>query len=409
MNESKKCYTKLKESMRKNLVIWSLFWTCILLGPAGRVEAVNWLEPYNVYNPRAMAMGNAFRAIADDEYALFSNPAGLMSNPKFGQKKHKGIISSVEIGLKKNSDLNEFRDFYKENRNSLKDPSQLSPETINSVLGKKAGIGMQGPINMGYVGNGWGVAVVNSAQANGTIGREAPLPLVRIKATAFLTIVGGFAFPVSLVKKNDFWIGGALKIFTRGDFDEEISLFDIQQAEDLKKNLAFRDGAGIDVGIIHRLNKNVDISVSGQDIPSVAIKSKLKPVLDKALGGVKDADTRFIRPNLAIGIAYRPQIKFMRKYLPEWIIDSPVLSFELSNLFDDNYSILTRTHFGLEFASLFHRVYIRAGLNQGYATYGLGFDLYFLRIDYVRYRKELGVFPGDLVEESDYFTITGKF
>jgi hypothetical protein len=56
-------------------------------------------------------------------------------------------------------------------------------------------------------------------------------------------------------------------------------------------------------------------------------------------------------------------------------------------------SILTRLHLGAQ-TSINDWLYLRAGLNQGYSTAGLGLHLSFVQIDYAFYGQEKGRFAG---------------
>ncbi len=366
--------------------------------------AIEWVKPNYVYHPRAMAMGNAFHAIADDEYALFSNPAGLLHNPKFGQNKNVGILTYFELGVRINQDLQDLTKFYKDNETKLSDPSSLTTEQLDRVLGSKAGIGMQGPLSVGYIGKNWGVAFIDTVDVNAVVGRDAPLPLLHLDAVAHASLVGGFALPLTLKKKDDLWFGIGGKFFYRGDINKKISLFELTEIKDIKDEFMFGNGFGIDVGFLYHISENWDIGISVQDVASVVVKPVAKPGI-----GVARENAAIITPNLSTGIAYRPNPKWIQQYIPEWLFDKPVFSLDYSNYFNSDYSIFTRLHLGMEIATIFHRLYLRMGLNQGYGTYGLGLDLYFFRIDFTYYRRELGVYPGDLVEESSIFILSGKF
>ncbi len=89
-----------------------------------------------------------------------------------------------------------------------------------------------------------------------------------------------------------------------------------------------------------------------------------------------------IHDNLSLGIG------------TEFVI--PGLSFrsgvEYRNVTLQGEQIGKKIHLGAELGLPF--VDLRAGLNQGYTTYGVGVDVLFFRIDAATYTEELGVYPG---------------
>lgn len=379
--------------------------TLIAIGNMNPALAVEWLEPNQVFHPRSLAMGNAFYAISDDQHALFANPAGLLHNPKFNQSKDSGIFTLLETGIKINQDLQDLSNFYSDNKDDLDDPAQLDSATLNQILGVKAGLGAQGPLYLGYVGQGWGVALVDNLNINAILGREAPLPLLHVQGQGHISLVGGYAYPVSLARKDDLWLGVGLKVFYRGDINHEVSLFDLEELSDIQNEFVINNGIGLDLGLIHRVSERIDLGISVRDFPTFVTR----PVFGNFGVGSEQKSLKYIKPNLVTGIAWRPDINFIHAYIPEWFMESLILSFDYSNYFDDGYTFFTRVHAGLEIASIFNHLFIRAGINQGYFTFGFGIDLVIFQIDYVRFRRELGAYAGDLSEEANYVTISSRF
>lgn len=67
-------------------------------------------------------------------------------------------------------------------------------------------------------------------------------------------------------------------------------------------------------------------------------------------------------------------------------------AFEVRNLMQKNTSLGQKLHFGTEISIPFFD--IRAGVSQGYPTYGLGFSFLFLDVEAAYYFTELGAYPG---------------
>jgi len=94
-----------------------------------------------------------------------------------------------------------------------------------------------------------------------------------------------------------------------------------------------------------------------------------------------DAPPR-IQDNLGIGFA--------------GVVDLPgidlTLGAELTHLTQSSEQFGKKVHLGTELSLPF--IDLRAGVNQGYTSYGLGLDLLFLSLDAAYYTTELGVYPG---------------
>ena len=71
--------------------------------------------------------------------------------------------------------------------------------------------------------------------------------------------------------------------------------------------------------------------------------------------------------------------------------------FEYRHIRNHDEQLGKKIHVGLELGLPF--VDLRAGLYQGYTSYGLGLDIWLLRLDAARFKQEMGVFPGQTPQE----------
>ena len=67
-------------------------------------------------------------------------------------------------------------------------------------------------------------------------------------------------------------------------------------------------------------------------------------------------------------------------------------SIELQHLTESDEQIGKKVHLGTEIS--LPLIDLRAGINQGYTTYGAGFDFFLFKVDAAYYKEELGVYPG---------------
>jgi hypothetical protein len=114
-----------------------------------------------------------------------------------------------------------------------------------------------------------------------------------------------------------------------------------------------------------------------------------------------------IIPRFDIGTAYYfPQVQ-------NWYwIRNMIASAEISNLFGSEPTTGRYEHFGKKFhAGAEVDVWLlalRAGLNQGYPTYGVGLSFGLLDVNYVHFTEELGYFPGQMARDMHVFSLNFK-
>jgi hypothetical protein len=78
-----------------------------------------------------------------------------------------------------------------------------------------------------------------------------------------------------------------------------------------------------------------------------------------------------------------------------WKFENFVMALEFTDIGNNTNGSFFRTiHFGSE--ARWHRIDLRAGLNQGYLSGGLGFDLKILKISLTTYGEEMGLNTGSL-------------
>jgi hypothetical protein len=143
------------------------------------------------------------------------------------------------------------------------------------------------------------------------------------------------------------------------------------------------------------------VGVAFRDIFGTAIQyseSTVTELLDALKGGTLPAggeltadDLRYVIPMTAhVGAAFNPKFGAVSN-----IVD-PVVHFNWEYPFmpgEEGQSLWTSLHVGAEVA-LFSLVRLRAGINQGYITAGLGVHLFVVDFNVAYFGRELGGFAG---------------
>ena len=67
---------------------------------------------------------------------------------------------------------------------------------------------------------------------------------------------------------------------------------------------------------------------------------------------------------------------------------------DIGKAYEQDDSTWKRVHLGGEFGLLNRHLLVRAGLNQGYPTYGAELDIWLIRLGYTFYSEEMGAYAG---------------
>ena len=298
-------------------------------------------------------MGNAFVAVADDEQAIFYNPAGLA-----GAKKISLNLGAVDLDVS-----NELVDGYSELSKSL---SNVGLSSINSFIGKQEYARATAASTL--VLPGFGIAALYDQQI-----------ALRLKNLAFpqgqlgvqTTYGAQIGFGTSLLKKRnasngDLRIGVAAKMLYRAGGYQNLTLTQLVTLDtaSITQNLTnFGIGYGVDTGLqyVRPFKKKFTLmgGLSLTDIGNTSFSTGADPIVS----------------NLTLGVAGRYETKGFRA----------TMAYDFAHVFD-SADWRKKSHLGLELGLPVLSLY--AGLNQVSFTYGAGIDLWLLKLMYVSYAEE---------------------
>ncbi|MCM2279531.1 MAG: hypothetical protein NDJ89_15755 [Oligoflexia bacterium] len=323
---------------------------------------------------RAQAMGNAFTALADDEQAIFYNPAGLA-----GIQKHAihYFVSDLEIS----------RDIIG-NYQSLSTISSPSGDAMNAMMGKNTNGRAQ--LSPSFVMPNFGVAILLDQQF-AVMAKNQALPNITLgyQATNGVQV----AYGVSLLggrrrnQNTDLRLGvGGKVMWRRGGF-RQIGLTQMLNldADSLKAMFgSYGRGLGFDVGLQSVMQVNSRLQMNA----GIA----LTEIGDmKFLSG---ADTQ--KGNLSAGVAFKYR-------LPQVGI---ALAYDYRHILDDA-DWRKKFHLGSEFQLPMLSLYF--GLNQLKLSYGVAFDAWLVKVTALTYTEELGTTLGQDPERRFMLRLALKF
>lgn len=309
---------------------------------------------------RAQAMGNAYVALADDEQALFYNPAGMAGVTR--QSIHYGyadidfnqdILSAASLASAMNGSMG---------------------ESLNSIMGQNVfGRAQIAPM---FLMPNFGVGILIDQQV-AFIAKNKALPNITY---GYQTTNGvQAAYGLSILKKGrrdsaaqDLRLGIGGKILWRRGGYRELSLTQMLNLSMDELNAQIGDygqGIGVDAGLQYQRKFGAVLTLSAGAAWT-------------EIGDIEFAGTAAPQPgNLSMGLGAKAQLPRM----------TATLAYDYRHANADT-DPAKRHHLGLELKVPMLAIY--GGLSQGNLSYGLSFDAWLFKVTAVSYAEVLGAISG---------------
>ncbi|MHB9156159.1 MAG: hypothetical protein ACYC5N_10825, partial [Endomicrobiales bacterium] len=374
--------------MKRPLFIKTVIAVLISVVASGSLFAAE--PPVFIRGVRPLGMGGAFTAIADDQNAIFYNPAGL-------PQRQGGLFTLFELPLNVSDDIFNFYNFYNDNKNDLESFSDLNDpqrqiDLINeidksiSTYRPRLRLGLP---NTSYLGRNsllsWGMGVFNQEDIGFKFGKGMLIPTISMWGNADVLAALPLAHRFDRVPyiPGSLSAGMTLKYINRARIEEmNKSLLTFEKFDPA---LQWGKGFGFDIGALYqptdRWNLGLQIAdAGGTSLKFDAVETTEEGKLSKA------AYTDMIYPVWSVGTAYIPS-KIV--YWPGRAIntqDRLILALDMRDIASSAEPLLEATfwkkmHLGAEFR--LGPLSLRGGINSGYPTAGFG-----LRIPYLGLRAE---------------------
>lgn len=339
----------------------------VLASAAARVASAEPL-PLFYQGIRPLGMGGAFTAVADDENAMFYNPAGLNSIKGFGRFE----LLNPLVALSTNTwefagDLQDVAD-----AQSDAEQATLAAALLDKWLGEH--FHTRASVFPNVTFHNFGIGVLGQGVFDGEVHNPAGSNALRVRGGYDVAglVSGAIGFsPAGTILR----LGVTGKFVRRELLDRSYTANDLVQQDgiDLDRDLRDGSGFGVDVGVIFALPLplNPAVGVTVQNIGDV---------------GLGDAGT--LPQQVNAGVALRPSLPFGTLTLAADMLD---VTKELGT---DN-DTAKRLHMGAELA-LPAILSLRTGLNQGYFSAGATIDLRVLKLAYAYSIEEVGAFSGQI-------------
>ena len=337
----------------------SLIWVLAVLIPFFGAEAQ--ITNTVVREPRSMAMGGTGVALADDDYALFHNPAGLAGQDT---RRFKLLDLNLEASLDTYTTFSTAMDVFK----------SFKISSLNQLMGKNIAF-RTAVIPMIQLPH---FAITYFADIQLALNEfNLANPTFRLGDMITHGVQAGLGWNLLHGGKKsteDLRVGVAGKVLWRKGGYYDISTAGFLQAASGGKqcinNLigAYGIGYGADLGMqyVDRVNKDSKVFFGTS-------------VTDIANTKFSDSHAAEIPMNISLGFGAEQRLEIFKMKF----------DFDLRNITAET-AFVNKTHVGAEISMpLFD---IDLGLNQMNFTYGVTFDIWILRISAVSYVEEYGIF-----------------
>ncbi|MCD4814177.1 OmpA family protein [bacterium] len=331
---------------------------------------------------RPMGMGGAFIAVANDENAMFYNPAGLarlnywrFTFPDYALGWDTKSFDNLSYLLSNTGAFTEFMD-----------GGTMSPETIDAI-DQLSNTRMHFNLNTSikYIQPNFGSGIwifTDMALETGAI--LLPEASWNLRAGLIETFAWGWGWDIP---KFGYLAGGFTIKATQliRSYEENRNVLDM---DDIETEQLW--GGGLDIGMLYQPTDEISVALVVADIYT--------RMLDEVMV-----------PNFKLGFAYEPWYLNFEDLATVLAVDVVELNWQGDNEWKNTANNATAINFskfrvGVEFL-LSGLVALRGGLYQGYPTAGISLVTSFINVDWAYYGKELGSYPGQSPEWNHQLSI----
>lgn len=218
----------------------SIIYSLVVLSMACNANAAQSLNTKltNSYSSlRALGMGNAFTAVADDYSSLFYNPAGLARKP---YNEVQFSLVGAGVSSKTLTIMNDIKTA-SDTPGTDNDKAQAISDVLENYYGQSLGGKLQA-LEMFWVRKGWGIALIPvDLTVDMSVNRQLG-PALDLNIKGDSTIAFGWA--QSINREVDFGVTG--KFLHRVAVEQSVSALELATNSDVLSEDRFKEGTNLD-------------------------------------------------------------------------------------------------------------------------------------------------------------------
>ncbi len=340
------------------------------------VKSLDFTIQQQYVSTRALGMGNAFLAVADDHNAMFYNPAGLAYR-KDGQFHGflRGGLSPEILDLQKEIDQ--------------ADKKEDSEQAIADLIASKYGSHYAARVTTGamYVRPRWGFAFIPADLSMDISVHQQVGPTLNVNAYLDSTFATSYARKVSWFKGHDISWGTTVKAIHRAHAGQSVLAAQLVDGKDIFDEKDANEGLTIDadLGLLWKLKPT-------------GLMRHLRPTFAFVIRNIGDYGYPIQFDIFSKQSGEPPKLgrrfDFGSKWdLPKFWVFDPHLAVDIRDIGHENWTPTKGFHAGMElYWKMFNwwKGHWAVGLNQGYWTAGVGARLAWFQLDIASYGEEVG-------------------
>lgn len=336
--------------------------------------------PYLYRSSYYLGRGDTGIASADNEHAVFYNPAGI----GFGKGIYKRIVlasPTLEFSRDTTNVAQEISvqeaDVTETLRKRLGRPQTLALRSYTGIILRRAALSLFGATELT------------------TLLSKDPKQGAFEKAEGKLRVDTGGIFTLAhKLFTEKLYMGLNMKFISRVQAAFSANATEASQLKNIESDQYAMTGRGFgfDIGLMYRTEGRTPFKagITLMDAGGTSFTPLKKTSLAKSLWALKD-----IKQTVNLGIALEPGTR----------VSKFKLMLDIRDLTDQyTTSYFKKLHIGTEL-TVADIVGFTGGLNQGYGSIGLYIDTYFFRLDIGYYAEELGDYAGHRPDERFYLTL----
>ncbi len=376
---------------RGSLLLSATLCSFLFLNTANADESISTTIHHQYQSPRALGMGDAFVAVADDYTAIFYNPAGLA-------RRENGQVN-LSMTYAGTPGAKDFYDEYKEIEDNPALDQNAKDNAYYALIERHYGDVYSlrvAPMEGVWVRPKWGVALIPMDLTVELQMHKSATPVIDTKAYADTTLALSYADDFHFFDNGRFSMGITGKFINRGFLSKRIQSSDLATSDQIVKKEDLVEGYTIDADV--GLMWTPEIPGSGfwswmqlvrptfaavaRNVAETGFNNSLKLIN-------KEEQTENLHPEKN----YRVYDLGTRwEYPRAWIFGGRGV-LDVRDLGHPEFTWRRGIHAGLEFDWFVYnwwKGHYRFGVSQGYWTAGISAELGIFNLDLVSYADNVG-------------------
>jgi hypothetical protein len=376
----------MRNSFRLSIAVILSLLACVAKAQEGVQTSIH----HQYESTRALGMGDAFVATANDYTALFYNPAGL-ARRELGQ-----LNMSMEVGGSLDT-----QKFYKDMDTVQKGTyandgaKQVAyADLLNQYYGKTLGLRLKAFEGI-WVRPNWGIGIVPLDFTLDAQVHNQGTPALDVRAFADTTIAYGYGDDLHGVVPGRLSWGTTVKFINRGYINREVNALSLVTDPHTVSKEDARDGytADFDLGTLYSPRVPTEGFFSVFQLAKPTFGAVVRNALDYGFGSsFKLLNKTQVEAPEKLHRVLDVGAKF--EYPELWIFGGRG-EIDIRDIGHPNFTWRRSFHLGFEFdwtVATWWKGHYRIGVNQGYPTFGISALLFIFNLDLVTYGEEVGTY-----------------